>query len=77
NTQKRILTLALLICVAATALGFRLFKIQLLDGNGYGRAALRQRTQGVAWGFARGDFLDANGQPLTGRSGVWKAVLFP
>ena len=77
NTQKRILTLALLICVAATALGFRLFKIQLLDGNGYGRAALRQRTQGVAWGFARGDFLDAKGQPLTGRGGVWKAVLFP
>lgn len=77
SRQKRILALAMLICVVAAALGLRLVKIQLLDGKDYGRAALRQRTQGVAWGFARGDFLDAAGRPLTGRRGVWKAVLFP
>lgn len=75
--QRRVLALGALICCAVLALALRLVKIQLVDGQDYGRAALRQRTQGVAWGFARGDFLDSSGRPITGRGGTWKAVLFP
>lgn len=58
-------------------LGLRLFKIQILNGEKFSKAASSQRTNSVELEKLRGDILDRNEIPFTNRSRKYLVVLKP
>ena len=75
--QKRIVLLLFLVGIAFLLLGYKLFKIQIVQGPELSRGAVRQRALGITLMDGRGDIQDRHGRSLLDSSRQIGLVAFP
>lgn len=77
-TMRRIIVLVCLFCmVTFTALGVRLWQLQIRDHEKYEEMAVEQQTRDVTVTASRGTIYDTNGNILAMSATVYKVILSP
>lgn len=74
---QRILWLSVILLVCLSALGFRLYDLQIVRHEAYTQQAYSQRTQSLPLQMRRGRILDRNGIPLTNPESAYGVGIFP